>query len=77
MPAFENEWYSRNMYAKGQKQNLHHVETYGPVSEFGYKDFIPMFKGEKFNADEWADVIAKSGACLLYTSGYCWAIREG
>ena len=62
VPAFENEWYSRNMYAKGQKQNLHHVETYGPVSEFGYKDFIPMFKGEKFNADEWADVIAKSGA---------------
>lgn len=62
VPAFENEWYSRNMYAKGQKQNLHHVETYGPLSEFGYKDFFPMFKGEKFDANEWADVIARSGA---------------
>ncbi|HBN39023.1 MAG TPA: alpha-L-fucosidase, partial [Ruminococcaceae bacterium] len=26
------------------------------------KDFIPMFKGEKFNADEWAALFKESGA---------------
>ena len=26
----------------------HHTKTYGHPSEFGYKDFIPMFKAEKF-----------------------------
>lgn len=62
VPAFENEWYSRNMYAKGQKQNRYHVETYGPLNKFGYKDFYPLFTGENFDADEWADLVVKSGA---------------
>lgn len=62
VPACENEWYSRNMYLKGSKQNLEHERRFGKVSEFGYKDFIPMFKGEKFNADEWADLVKRSGA---------------
>ena len=26
----------------------HHLATYGPQSKFGYKDFIPLFKAEKF-----------------------------
>ncbi|WP_299551665.1 alpha-L-fucosidase [Seonamhaeicola sp.] len=30
--------------------------------EFGYKDLIPKFTGENFNAEEWADLFAKSGA---------------
>ena len=37
-------------------------QTYGPLEKFGYKDFIPMFTGEKFNADEWADLFQKAGA---------------
>jgi len=62
VPAFENEWYSRNMYAKGLSQNLHHVNKYGKLSEFGYKDFYKYFTGEKFDAEAWADLIASSGA---------------
>ncbi len=62
VPAFENEWYPRNMYAEGSKANKHHVETYGALTEFGYKDFIPMFKAEKFNADEWVELFKESGA---------------
>jgi alpha-L-fucosidase len=62
VPAFENEWYSRNMYAKGLSQNLHHVETYGPLSEFGYKEFYDGFTGERFDPEAWADLIADSGA---------------
>ena len=51
VPAFGNEWYPRNMYLKDNPVFKHHLETYGPQSRFGYKDFIPMFKAEKFNAD--------------------------
>ncbi len=62
VPACENEWYSRNMYLKGSKQNLEHVRRFGKVSEFGYKDFLPMFKGEKFDAADWAELVSRSGA---------------
>jgi len=62
VPACENEWYSRNMYAKGLSQNQHHVKTYGALSEFGYKDFYPMFTGENFDPEEWAELVVRSGA---------------
>ena len=39
VPAFGNEWYPRNMYVKGSKENLHHIEKYGTLDKFGYKDF--------------------------------------
>jgi alpha-L-fucosidase len=62
VPAFDNEWYSRNMYIEGQRANTYHKLVYGPPSKFGYKDFIPMFRAEKFNSDEWADLLRKAGA---------------
>ena len=62
VPAFGNEWYPRNMYQQGTKEFQHHVETYGPQSEFGYKDFIPMFKAEKYDPDAWAKLFAEAGA---------------
>lgn len=62
VPSFGSEWYSRNMYIQGDKCYEHHLKTYGPHKEFGYKDFIPMFKAEKFNADAWADLFQKAGA---------------
>lgn len=62
VPAFGNEWYPRNMYIQGSSEYEHHIKTYGPHKEFGYKDFIPMFKAEKFDAAEWADLFQKAGA---------------
>jgi len=62
VPAFENEWYARNMYMEGSKEFEHHLKTYGKHKDFGYKDFIPMFTAEKFNAVEWADLFEQSGA---------------
>jgi alpha-L-fucosidase len=50
------------MYKKGTRQYKYHVENYGLPSEFGYKDFVPMFKAQKFDADEWADLFQKAGA---------------
>jgi alpha-L-fucosidase len=62
VPAFDNEWYPRNMYLQGGKDFQHHVATYGPQSKFGYKDFIPQFKAENFDARVWADLFRKAGA---------------
>lgn len=62
VPAFGSEWYSRNMYIKDSWEYKHHIETYGAHKDFGYKDFIPMFKAEKFSADEWCDLFKQAGA---------------
>lgn len=62
VPAYGNEWYSRAMYDINEREFGHHVITYGNQNKFGYKDFIPMFKAEKFNADEWINLFKKSGA---------------
>lgn len=62
VPAFGNEWYARGMYDINHREFGHHVTTYGNQDKFGYKDFIPMFKAEKFNAEKWAELFKKSGA---------------
>lgn len=63
IPAHNGEWYPRWMYDKEYwDYNEYHTEKFGPVTEFGYKDFIPMFKAEKFDADNWVKVIQDSGA---------------
>lgn len=62
VPAFGSEWYSRNMYVQGSSEFRHHVTTYGPQKEFGYKDFIPMFTAPNFDPQAWADLFARAGA---------------
>lgn len=62
VPAFANEWYSRRMYELDTPEFEHHRKTYGDQKDFGYKDFIPMFKAEKFDAKEWAKVFKDAGA---------------
>jgi alpha-L-fucosidase len=50
------------MYQEGSQEYQHHVEKWGDPSKFGYKDFIPMFKAENFDADAWIDLFNKAGA---------------
>ncbi|PHN02782.1 alpha-L-fucosidase [Flavilitoribacter nigricans] len=62
VPAYQTEWYSHRMYLEGDPIRAYHESTYGPVHEFGYKDFIPMFTAERFDADEWAELFLRAGA---------------
>jgi len=62
VPAFDNEWYPRNMYLPDNPVFKHHVATYGPQSQFGYKDFISKFRADKFDARHWAELFRKAGA---------------
>jgi alpha-L-fucosidase len=62
VPAFGSEWYPRQMYLRGSAEFKHHLETYGPQAKFGYKDFIPRFKAEKYDPAAWAALFKKAGA---------------
>ena len=62
------EWYARKLYEEGGDDYAYHLEKYGHPSEFGYKDFIPLWKAEKFDPDALLTLFKEAGACLLYTS---------
>ena len=64
VPAYANDWYPRNMHVVGSDENKHQVATYGQLNKFGYNDFVPMFKAEKFDANEWADLMLKQALNL-------------
>ncbi|MBR3341302.1 MAG: alpha-L-fucosidase [Clostridiales bacterium] len=62
VPAYACEWYPRWMYNPGSREYEYHKKNFGDPKDFGYKDFIPMFKGERFNADEWVELFRRAGA---------------
>lgn len=62
VPAFGNEWYARTMYQQGTREFEHHVATYGPQSEAGYKDFIPGLTAEQYDPAAWARLFKEAGA---------------
>ena len=70
VPAFGSEWYPRKMHNRSgdnrrpgpSREYNHHVEKYGEPTEFGYHDFVPMFKAEKWNPGEWVELFKTAGA---------------
>jgi alpha-L-fucosidase len=62
VPAFGNEWYPRNMYREESDEYKHHIATYGAVDKFGYKDFVPLFRAERFDPVAWARLFKEAGA---------------
>ncbi len=62
VPAFGSEWYPRLMYQPGSPEFKHHIATYGPQDKFGYKDFVPKFKAERYDPVAWAELFKKAGA---------------
>lgn len=62
VPAFGNEWYARNMYDPNHREFAHHLQTYGRHDQFGYKDFIPDFRAERFDANALVAFFRECGA---------------
>jgi alpha-L-fucosidase len=69
VPAFSSEWYPRMMYLQGSKEYKHQIDTHGPESKFGYKDYIPQFTASKFDAGQWAELFRESGAKFVVPVG--------
>ena len=59
IPAHGNEWYERHMYTTDAAW---HTAHYGSPDKFGYKDFIPLFKAERYRPAEWVELFAAAGA---------------
>jgi len=75
VPEYDCEWYSRNMYTTDHSANKFHVENYGPITQYGYKNLVNLFTGENFNADDWITLFARTGAryvvaCAEHADGY-------
>jgi alpha-L-fucosidase len=61
IPAHHNEWYEKHMYSTPAIRDWH-IEKFGALEKFGYKDFIPMFTLAGFDPNAWAEVFKASGA---------------
>ena len=42
-----------------------HAEHYGPPSEFGYEDLVPLFQAEKWDPDALVKYFKDSGARFI------------
>ncbi len=56
------DWYGRNLYIVGHKQNKYHLETFGHPSEFGFKDLCNAWKAAKFDPDALLATYKAAGA---------------
>lgn len=76
------EWYWNRMADKkpGNPWWIFHKANYG--ENFQYQDFAPMFRAELFDARQWADIFARSGARYIvptskHHEGFClWPSAE-
>jgi len=75
-PKAYSEWYWHNMSDK-KPDNVwwqFHKKNYG--ENFAYQDFAPLFRAELFDADQWADILHRSGAKYVvptskHHDGFC------
>lgn len=65
----QGDWYAKNMYVEGSRQNKYHVEHYGPPAKFGYKDIIPLWKAEKWDPEKLMALYKKAGAKYFVSMG--------
>jgi alpha-L-fucosidase len=61
------EWYPERMRNPSNPTYDYHRRTYG--ADFKYRDFIPMFKAEKWDPDEWAELFRSAGAGYVVPVG--------
>jgi alpha-L-fucosidase len=61
------DWYGRNMYMQGSRQNKYHLKHYGDPSRFGYKDLCPQWTLLNWEPDELIERYKKAGAKLFIT----------
>lgn len=61
VPSFDSEWFWYKWKGRQLQQYLNYTEKNFPPG-FSYNEFAPMFKAEFFDAKQWAELVARSGA---------------
>ncbi len=62
VPGAVNEWYPHNMYKPVDPAHEDFLKRKGSFDQFGYKDYIPEFRAEKFDPQDWVALFKKAGA---------------
>ena len=61
----DGDWYARNMYIQGSKQNQYQVQQYGPPSKFGYKDLTAQWTLLNWDPEGLIERYQRAGARLF------------
>jgi len=75
------DWYARNMYIQGHVQYEDHLKRFGHPSKTGYKDIVPLWKGESWDPDRLMSLYKNAGAkyfCAIaqhHDNIDCWNSR--
>ncbi|MDC1105877.1 alpha-L-fucosidase [Prolixibacteraceae bacterium] len=56
------QWHGRGMYQKKNNAFKYHKDRFGDQNEVGFKEVTKMFKPDKFDANQWAELFARAGA---------------
>ena len=56
------QWYGHEMYDPKSGVFAYHKRRFGDQTKVGYKDIMPLFRAEKFDAEAWAELFARAGA---------------
>lgn len=68
------EWFLRGILTGDSGRLQFQDKTFG--KNWKYEDYAPLMKGELFNANQWADLFKRAGACYVvlvakHHDGYC------
>ena len=58
----QGDWYTRNLYLQGSKQNQFHVANYGHPSKFGAVELNGTWKAERWQPEQLMDLFVSAGA---------------
>lgn len=62
----QGDWYARGMYEEGSGKYAYHLRTYGPQSQFGFKDVIHAWQAENWDPDKLVALYKQAGAQYFF-----------
>ena len=74
----QGDWYARGMYMPGNGQYDYHLKTFGPPSEYGYKEICRDWKIDRWNPEALMELYVEMGARYFMAMGVhhdnydCW-----
>jgi alpha-L-fucosidase len=65
------EWYPHKLYRDTDSNEIrqYHERRFGKLPDFGYKDFVPRFKAQRWDPGRWARLFKKAGARYVIAVG--------
>ena len=63
----DGDWYGRIMYQEGSSHYNYQIDTKGHPSEFGFKDWIPDWKADRWDPDSLIRLYKETGARFFMT----------